>query len=319
MIPPSDEDTVMDTPRHILVVIDPAATQHPAFARARALAQAFGARVELFACRTPHNTWPNDVKAELGRMAQHLCADGIEADVEVASDNTLHTGIVRKVLRSMPSMVLKDAQPHTLLRRSWQANTDWQLVRLCPAPILFVRPGPWNAHPRIAAAVDIAHPGEKPAQLDHALLGAAETFALATDGELHAVHAHAPVSELASRATIHAVPKASTATPIQVISDQESLARYDLAVLLRSHPVARERRHVLTGSPSESLLRFVGKNGIDLLVMGAYARGWIYNVAVCSTTERIVDVLPCDVLVLKPADFDCPLRPREERQVQASA
>jgi universal stress protein E len=309
----------MDMPRDILAVIDPAATQHPALARAWMLAQAFGARVELFACRTPRDTWSGNVTAELERMAQRLAADGIEADVEVTSDNTLHTGIVRKVLRSTPSLVLKDAQPHTLLRNSWQGNTDWQLVRLCPAPLLFVRPGPWNAHPRIAAAVDIARPGEKPAQLDHALLGAAETFALATDGELHAVHAYIPVSPLAARATVHAVPMASATAPLQVINDSESLARYDLAALLRSHPVARERRHVLTGPPSEALLRFVGQKGIDVLVMGAYAHGWIYNVTVGSTTERILDVLPCDVLVLKPASFECPLRPRQEQQIQAGA
>jgi nucleotide-binding universal stress UspA family protein len=33
----------------------------------------------------------------------------------------------------------------------------------------------------------------------------------------------------------------------------------------------------------------------------------MYNVFVGSTTERILDLLPCDVLVMKPASFECPL------------
>jgi universal stress protein E len=57
------------------------------------------------------------------------------------------------------------------------------------------------------------------------------------------------------------------------------------------------------------LIGFVLRHGIDLLVMGAYARGWVYNVMVGSTTERILDLLPCDVLVVKPASFECPLQP----------
>jgi len=307
MMQPALEASTMDTPQHILVVIDPAATQQPALARARELAHAFGARLELFVCRTPRDAAQTTECLDPERVAQGLREDGIDTCVEVTSDNALHIGIVRKVLRSSPSLVMKDGYPHTLLRRSWHGNTDWQLVRLCPAPLLFVRPGPWNAHPRIAAAVDVAQPGEKPAELDHALLGAAERFALATDGELHAVHAYNPVNTLATRAPVHAVAMGSAATPLDVIAEDVSMVRYDFAALLRSHPVLRERRHLVAGTPSEALLRFVRQKGIDLLVMGVYARGWMYNVAVGSTTEKILDVLPCDVLVEKPASFECPL------------
>jgi universal stress protein E len=298
----------METPRHILVVIDPHATQHPALGRARHLARAFGASIELFVCYTPRDRELQLNSADLERVAAELRAEGIICTIDVATEPTVHNCIVRKVLRSPPSLVIKDARPHTLLRRSWLVNTDWQLTRLCPVPVLFVHPGPWDASPRIAAAVDVAQPGEKPAQLDHALLSTAETFALATDGVLHAVHAYVPVSTLAAGATVRAVSLASEVTPDQVITDNEALVREDFSTLFVSHHVPRERRHLVAGAPSEALLRFVRQNNIDLLVMGAYARGWVYNVMVGSTTERILDLLPCDVLVLKPASFECPLR-----------
>jgi universal stress protein E len=309
----------MDRPRNILVVIDPSATQHPCLRRARELARAFGARVELFVCCTPGDGELRVDELTLERMAAGLRQEGIDTATDMASDTALHVGIVRKVLRSRPSLVIKDTHPHSLLRRSLIANTDWQLIRLCPAPLLFVRPGVWGHPPRIAAAVDVARPGEKPAQLDHALLTAAESFALATRGLLHAVHAYAPVTELAANATLAAVPMAAGMSAAQLLRDNEETLRSEFDALLSTHRVPRTRRRLTIGTPAEALVRFVRQHDIDLLVMGAYARGWMYNVLVGSTTERVLDLLPCDVLVMKPASFECPIRYAPDDQLPAHA
>jgi universal stress protein E len=298
----------MDKPRHILAVVDPTATQQPALIRAQKLALALGARLELFACYVtslPDETRVDEHRLEeLARAAREL---GIETGTDATCDPVLHTGILRKVLQSRPSLVVKDTHPHSLLRRSVLANTDWQLIRLCPKPTLFVRPGEWRHPPRIAAAVDIALPGEKPAALDHQLLAAAETFSLATHGELHAAHAHLPISSLAASATSVGVPLAAGIDPAQIIVDGETLARERFDQLLATHRVPHDHRHLLLGRPAEELVEFVRRCAIDLLVMGAFARGWMYNVLVGSTTERILDLLPCDVLVMKPASFECSL------------
>jgi universal stress protein E len=39
------------------------------------------------------------------------------------------------------------------------------------------------------------------------------------------------------------------------------------------------------------------------MVMGAISRGRLERVFVGSTAERLLDRLPCDVLVVKPPDF----------------
>jgi universal stress protein E len=305
----------METPRHILVVIDPTSNQQPALARARKLAHFFGARLELFVCYTDANQEVQVDRRVLEDKLKSLREADIECTAEIVSEKALHTGIVRKVLRSEPCLVIKDTHPHTLLRRSWLGNTDWQLIRLCPAPLLFVRSATWNCPPRIAAAVDAAQPGEKPAQLDHALLAAAETFALTMGGDLHAVHAYQPMSALEAGATVRSVPLASGVCPAQVIADRETLMREDFDRLLETHCVPGEGRHLISGAPADALLTFVSQYDIDLLVMGAYARGWVYNVVVGSTTERLLDVLPCDVLVVKPESFECPLRDQREQAV----
>jgi universal stress protein E len=295
--------------RHILVVIDPTATQHPALVRARELARLCGARVELFVCHTRRETEAAMTAAHLEKLAEGLFDIGIETTVDVGFAATLHIGIVSKVLRCRPSLLVKDTHPHTLLRRTWVANTDWQLIRLCPCPVLFVRPGPWGDSPRIGAAVDIALPGEKPSELDRRLLSAAESFALACQGQLHAVHAYHPVSDSAGTAVESAVPMAAGVDAARVIADKEALMREDFDALVSTHHIPPARRHLLSGAPSDVLMRFVRQCNVDLLVMGAYSRGWVYNVMVGSTTERVLDLLPCDVLVVKPANFECPLQP----------
>jgi universal stress protein E len=295
----------MDKPRHILVVIDPTAERHPALERGRALALAFGARVELFTCYTRHGIGQMRLdEMGLERLANGLREQGIDTVTEEMSDATIHGGIIRKVLRSRPALVLKDTHPHSLLRRTMLPNTDWQLIRLCPAPLLFVRAGEWHQPPNIAAAVDIAWPGDKPAQLDELLLSAAESFALATRGTLHAVHAYLPEAELAM------TPAGTDGAPMRdadVVDYGEARVRRLFADLLATHDMPRVHGHVLTGPPADVLVDFARDNAIDLLVMGALVRGWMYNLMVGSTTERVLDLLPCDVLVMKPADFECPI------------
>jgi len=304
---PRCEGVKMDRPTHLLAIIDPTATEHPALQRARQLALAFGARLELFVCYQPFMRGAVHVdERALERLANGFREQGIETTTDECSAPTIDAGILSKVLRSRPSMVIKDTHPHSLLRRTVLSNTDWQLIRACPAPVLFVRPGEWHNPPRIAAAVDVAMPGEKPAAQDHALLSIGESFALATNGQLHAVHAYTPVSPLAAVVTRLAVPMAQGTVADQIIADNELRARQRFDDLIIGHPVAEDRRHLLSGEPGEVLPEFVRTEGMDLMVMGAFSRGWMYNVFVGSTTERLMDFLPCDILVMKPERFTSP-------------
>ena len=41
----------------------------------------------------------------------------------------------------------------------------------------------------------------------------------------------------------------------------------------------------------------------DVVVMGAIARSALKRVFIGSTAERVLETLPCDVLVIKPPDF----------------
>jgi universal stress protein E len=44
--------------------------------------------------------------------------------------------------------------------------------------------------------------------------------------------------------------------------------------------------------------------GADLVVMGAVSRSGLKRVFIGNTAERVLNDLPCDVLVVKPAHFE---------------
>jgi len=50
------------------------------------------------------------------------------------------------------------------------------------------------------------------------------------------------------------------------------------------------------------LPRFAEESSIDLFVMGAQSRSHLKQAVIGSTAERVLERLPCDVLLIKPLD-----------------
>ncbi len=102
-------------------------------------------------------------------LADTIDAGGARVRTDAVWDAPLDQGIVRKVLRSKPDLVVKEVHAHPRLQRAIFTNTDWHLVRNCPAPLL-LRPKGRSGHRGgpVIGAVDPMHDNDKPAQLDAA-------------------------------------------------------------------------------------------------------------------------------------------------------
>ncbi|MNT48141.1 hypothetical protein D3C72_1849060 [compost metagenome] len=70
--------------------------------------------------------------------------------------------------------------------------------------------------------------------------------------------------------------------------------------LLDGHAIGKPRTHLLQGFAEETLPRFVDENAVDLLLMGAIARGHLDTALIGHTAERVLEGVNCDLLVLKP-------------------
>ncbi|MGI9245378.1 MAG: universal stress protein, partial [Steroidobacteraceae bacterium] len=201
----------------ILAVIDPTVDIQVAAIKAARLARSTGAELELFACdfdpalagapffdTDEMGRLREDFVAkraeQLERLAEELRATGLAVCTHVHWDNPLHQGILRRVRECAPDLVVKDTHYHSPLRRALFSNTDWNLIRTCPAPLLLVRQADWPANPLVLAALDPGNRHDKPAALDADILAGARRLAAALGGTVEAVHAFFPAALLAAAA-----------------------------------------------------------------------------------------------------------------------
>jgi universal stress protein E len=153
----------------ILAVLDPTAEVQPGLARAVTLARRSGAMLELFICdfdpslsgqpffdtdklRALREEFVSERLEYLEGMAEDLRAEGLAVETHVHWDNPLYRGVVRRVEESAPDLVVKDSHYHSALRRTLFTNTDWNLIRRCPVPLLLSRQADWAERPLLFAA-----------------------------------------------------------------------------------------------------------------------------------------------------------------------
>jgi len=304
----------------ILAVLDPTTEVQPAVAKAATLARRCGATLELFICdfdpslsgqpffdtdklRQLREEFVTERLTYLEETAEDLRAEGPAVETHVHWDNPTYRGIVRRVEESTPDLVVKDTHYHTVLRRTLFTNTDWNLIRTCPAPLLLVKPGDWPDTPRVLAALDPGHLGDKPAALDHDILEWSELIAARMGGELHAVHAFFPAALLAAATSMGGMPLLTGVSAAEIIGEERRRIAGVLGEIVASHEVAPARVHLEQGAAHEVLPRVAEQLGAALLVMGAVSRSRLQEVFLGSTAERVLDRLGCDVLVVKPPDF----------------
>jgi nucleotide-binding universal stress UspA family protein len=133
---------------------------------------------------------------------------------------------------------------------------------------------------------------------------------IANDGSEGAAKALAVALKLAHRlkAKLHMIsveemPRVP-ATIDEVVEDKlEENHRFD-QVIARALFQAKGARvkletHVVPGHAVPSIIEFIEREGFDLLVIGYMGHSALYNRLIGSTTDRLVELAPCQVLVVK--------------------
>ncbi|MGA0705522.1 MAG: universal stress protein [Steroidobacteraceae bacterium] len=244
-------------------------------------------------------------KAQLERLAAPLRAEGIEVFIRVRWDYPVHESLVREVLREKSDLVVSESHRHGRLARVMLTNTDWQLIRLCPCPVLFVKNDRPHDKLKVLAAVDPLHAHAKPASLDERLLAEAADYAALFKGQLHVAHIHPRVTPMATGGIMEPV-----ALPVDLAQRHLLETRKAFDALLRPHGVGPRRRHLQPGLPALDLPVLAGEMEAGLVVMGAVSRSGLKRLFIGNTAERVIDQLACDVLVIKPTSFRTPV-PRQ--------
>lgn len=312
--------------RRILVAVKDVRGRAPATLRKAAkLARALDARLELFhAISEPVAVdamlLANQDLEKLGKQQRQRCLQRLEAlaaplrrtgvavDVAAEWDHPAHEALIRRARRIRADLIVAERHAGRHLAPWLLRYADWELLRQSPVPLLLVRTSRQYDSPRILAAIDPAHEFAKTARLDQDILQLGARLATATRGSLHVVHAFVATLAGMSAAELQA-PDASA----QIVTRAAAQAKKRFDKALRSARLGRlapNRRHLLARPAVDAIRQLVKDVRCDLVVMGAVSRSGLKRLAIGNTAERLLDDLPCDVLIVKPPGFASNVQPR---------
>jgi universal stress protein E len=295
--------------RSILVAVaDPLRSEQPAVDRATQLATAFAARLVLFhaAFDSALSGRPFFDSARLARsrggfvaermraletIANRLRGNGLSVEVSVVWEEPVHEAVIRAALREQADLVV--AGRHERRSNSpfqWRL-TDWELMRLCPRPLLVIHPASGtHVSGAVLAALDPTHAYDKPAGLDVSIIQNATAIAKALGVECHAVHCVSP----------GAYTLDATAAERKRF-DQRMYSR--MKQLIGRAGADVKAVHVAHGGVAPALPDFARELPAQILAMGIVSRRWMKRFVIGDTAESVIRDVPCDLLLIKPESF----------------
>ena len=317
----------------LLVVVDPDKDSSFALQRAEHIVDQSSTEIELYAsCYSEHLAGNRFYRSQnlasereslvaqavqkLEALAQPLRDRGVNVTCFASWNRPGHEIICRRVIERDASMVICDCEFHTAISRAIFSFDDWQLIRMCPSSVLLVKRRPMReSKPAIWAAVDPMLRHEKPETLDKRILEVARDLAKTLNGTLDVVHTYDPAAALAAAAGPAVMPAMLPAEKIAETMRDEHLRH--LHELTDGFGIDRKRVHNVSGPARLELPKAVIRNNADILVMGAVARTGLDKLIFGSSAEKLLDHVPCDILVVKSEELIGALKSKKPKGAYA--
>lgn len=227
---------------------------------------------------------------QLQEVARSLAGAGVEIRVRAEWQRAIPEAVARAATREGADIVVAEPRYRATRGKRGLSRIDWEVARLCPVPLLLARTAAPYAKPRVLAAVDPGAHGLRVSSLDVGIVGLASLVSDATDGTVCIVHCmRDPAFALAVR------PSALRRERQRV----QAMVRH----LARGAGLSARDTRLVDGEPVEALLDAVTREDADILVMGTIVRGPLRQFLIGSTTEQVMHVAPCDLLLVRPNSF----------------
>ena len=239
------------------------------------------------------------VTAEQENLMQQLAdlaeAAGVAVRTSISHERPEADMVIDKAEECDAVLVVKGTHWHSPTERASFGYTDWRLIRRLDRPLWFVKPVDWKENPVIVAAVDPTHAKDKEHELDHAIVDAAQKFAVHCGGKVMLLHTYQRLEEIGTRAMWAFKPVKLPVNELDRKIREEH--RKALEAFAADCGVAAAAVHQLPGRTHEILPAFARSHRANLVVMGGVARSRVKR-RVGSTTAQVLDHLPCDVLIV---------------------
>lgn len=315
--------------RILVAIKDPTSKSLPEVTKACQLARALGAQIELFHSISaplyvdaysfseplPHveQSIRRRCLTELEALATQVRRKGLKVTISAAWDYPTYEAVVRRATHIKADLIVAERHAGRHIAPGLLQLTDWELLRLSPVPVLLVKTAGAYRRPVVLAAVDPAHSYSKPAKLDDEILQVGSAVTDALRGALHVVHAYIPLP-------IGVFPDYSLTqdTVARIEVQTAALAQRGFDHSLRSVEIPKARRHLVSRHPIEAIEQTARETHSAIVVMGAVSRSGLKRLIIGNTAESLLDRLPCDVLIVKPAHFPVRIQ-RRRRGVRLAA
>ena len=320
---------------NILFAVENAEADQPALARAVTLAEHNQARLTVVDVLPPlpsgigmpqggpraHDLQAAMLREHDERMTALLAPfrDRLDIGHEVLV-GTPFLEVIRSVLRNSHDLVIKCPESPGWLDRFFSGD-DMHLLRKCPCPVWFIKPGAPKTYQRILAALDVddGYPEqelETRRRLNIQILEMATSLAISESAELHLVHAWESLSELANGLAFSSdIPAEQLRENIaQERRQQHALVENFIEKARSASPAVRDAldylrvsTHLPQGSARRQIPRMASELQVDCIVMGTVARTGIRGFIMGNTAETILEQIDCSVLAIKPPGFVTPV------------
>lgn len=300
--------------KRILIAVKPATRGLPlAISHARLLAEGFAAEIALLRCvsefrlasglaaadpaavQAMQTAWLEREREELETLAEPIRESGAAVTTRVSVHSPVYEGILEEAAAWGADLVVVGVHepkpvPHTRL-----TEIDWQLMRLCPCPLLLVASPEARSYVTVLAAIDPLHGHAEPSGLDEAVMAATEEFTRAFKARLCVANVYPRPDEYDIVSSVEVEPGVFYGTEnieaIHLKAVEALLGKRrakDVDIILRS------------GKPARELTELASEQKADVIVLGSLKRSRLEAAFLGSTAEAIVAAAPCDILLVKP-------------------
>ena len=299
--------------RILFAVRNPDAARQPALIKAVGIAKSCGASLELFhALASPvfatlqpmtgesidslRSRLLEHARARLEKFAALARRHRVPVECSAEWDYPPHEAIVRRAQKIEADLIVAECHRGRHSRRWLMQLTDWELLRASELPVLLLKNARSYRRPVVLAAVDPTHAHAKPARLDADILQAAAQLSCTLHGRLHVMFANNPPLNALGLGdpTLNGAAIAMTYDELE-LEGREAFGRF-----MDAMDVEPARRHLVNRPPALAIPAIARSTRAGLVVMGAVSRSALQRLFIGNTAERVLDALPCDVLVVKP-------------------
>ena len=314
----------MQAIKKILVVIEPDAKEQPALIKALSFAKHQRVTLHLLSCLyypsvvannllTPHQLEKTKSaiiqmnKGRLNTLIKHHKHTNVTFETDVIWYTPTYQSILSAVNTYQPELLIKATHQHDNAVRHFITPTDYHLLKACPVPVFLVKEQPWSHQTCIAAAIAPEHALSQQSELDKNILNTSYQFSLTLDMTLHAIHCFDPsywdifIEAIEASGVLTDVfpsnTKVNSTTVLDQLRDQsnQTFAKACSEIVPRS-----EHQHLISGPIVDALPGTLERLNTGILVLGTtYRTGFLG-----STAQKLLERVNCDILAIKPNDFD---------------